>query len=165
MRLVKSKYYLVLLLAMLLPACASNRPNGNIVYGLGGEELVLLGHRLGFRVEDLGMSDYSFTRGSRVFHVWAHIDMLSTRRWAVADAPIRLSYRPSQSVSLTAADQWNRDPGFYSRIATAVAGAKQGEFRSDLFLDGGVTLRTVELHFRRFVSEIDSFERQLKSQN
>jgi hypothetical protein len=162
MRLVKSTYYLVLLLAMLLPACASNRPNGNVVYEVGGEELVLLGHRLGFRVAELGMSDYSFTRGSRVFHVWAPSDMLSTRGGAVANAPLMLSYRASQSVSLAAADQWNSNSGSWAR---AVAGDKQGEFRSTLLLNGGVTLRTVELHFRRFVSEIDSFERQLKSQN
>src|SRR4051812_43943297 len=54
MRVVKTTYYLVILLALLLPACASNRPNGSLIYGLGDNELNFLGHRLGFRVEALG---------------------------------------------------------------------------------------------------------------
>ena len=123
---VKDRAFIVTLLASLLSACAAFSPTPQLVYGLNDPELNLLGQRLGYRVEALGMSVYTFTHGRHVFQVVAHNDISVTRR-IQADAPIVLTYDP---------------PGHRPR------------FESRFSVERGIAFATVEEHFRRFLREV-----------
>jgi hypothetical protein len=122
---VKNRAFTISLLGALLSACAEFGPRTQLLYGLSDNELNLLGQRLGYRVEALGMSVYSFTRGSHVFYVTAHNDISVTRR-VQADAPVVVTY-PSR----------HRPPG-----------------ESHLSIDRGVTFAIVVDHFRRFLRDM-----------
>ena len=123
---VKNRAFSVSLLAALFSACAAFSPTPQLVYGLNDPELNLLGQRLGYRVEALGMSVYTFTRGNHVFHVTAHNDISVTRR-IQADAPVVVSYDPP-----------GRRPPVESRLS----------------VEHGVTFASIENHFRRFLHEM-----------
>ena len=123
---MKTRAFIASLLAALLSACAAFSPTPQVLYGLNDDELNLLGQRLGYRVDALGMSVYSFTRGSRVFHVTAHNDISVTRR-VQADAPVVITYDP---------------PGHKAPV------------ESRLSVERGVTFTTVEDHFRRFLHDL-----------
>lgn len=76
-----------------MPACSTTAPKPDLIYGVGDNELNRLGHRFGYRVEALGMSQWSFTRGARRFYVFAHPD-ISVRRRLQAGGPVVLTYDP-----------------------------------------------------------------------
>lgn len=124
---MKPKHLSAIILTAILSACATRVPASNLVYGLGDDELDFLGRRLEFHVEALGMSEYSFTRGSQVFYVQAHND-LSARDRIRADQPVVLGYRPP-----------GRRPSLESHFPIAQ----------------GVTLAAVETHFRAFTRRMD----------
>ncbi|MES2569904.1 MAG: hypothetical protein V4710_07585 [Verrucomicrobiota bacterium] len=123
---VKTRAFIVSLLTTLLSACAAFSPTPQLLYGLSDDELNLLGQRLGYRVDALGMSVYSFTRSSHVFHVAAHIKIPVTRR-VQADEMVVVSYDP---------------PGHKPPV------------ESRLSVERGVTFTIVESHFRRFLHEM-----------
>jgi hypothetical protein len=121
------KHVFSILLAALLPACAAFDQAPRLLYGIEDPELDLLGERLGYHVEALGMSVYLFTRGSHRFLVSVHND-ISIRRRLQADAPVVLKYDP----------RGHRPPVEYR-----------------FSVERGVTFAAVEDHFRRFLREVD----------
>lgn len=123
---MKSRAFSVSLLATLFSACAAFTPTPQLLYGIDDTELNRLGQRLGYRVEALGMSVYTFTHGSHSFQVNAHNDISVTRRLQ-ADEPVLLIYDPP-----------GRRPPVESRLS----------------IERGVTFATVEDHFRRFLREM-----------
>ena len=115
------------MLAVFLTACASNATKPPLVYGLGDDQLNRLGERFGYRVEALGMSDWSFTREKREFRVWDHND-ISVNRRIQTDRPIVLRYEP---------------PG------------RRAPIESHLVIERGVPFSTVEEHFAGFIRRIE----------
>jgi hypothetical protein len=113
------------LFGSILVACASSSTKPQFYYGLSDPELDLLGRRLGYRVEALGMGDYAFIRGRHTFHVNAHYHESVTRRDRSA-SPVGLRYEPSS----------HRTP-IESEIAVGV----------------GISLEAAEDHFRRFLQK------------
>jgi len=157
------KPLLAILFVAAFSACETTQPRAKVVYGVEDGELNEIARRVGFRVEALGLSDYRFFRGNREFHVWAHV-AIPVRGVLLADGPLELLYWPSRLVSQEAADGWNRDDANWGRIAVAVPGGEKRGLHSNLLIDGGVTMKTLELHFRRFINEIERFDEQLRTQ-
>jgi hypothetical protein len=120
---VRTKHLLSFVAASLLAACATNPPASGLLYGLGDDELNLLGRRLGYRVEALGMSDYRFSRHGQSFRVLSHND-ISLRERVQADQPVEL-----------------RGP---------IRG-KRGVVTSSLSIEHGLPFTAVENHFRSFI--------------
>jgi hypothetical protein len=114
--------------AILLTACASPATKPRLVYGLGDDELYRLGGFFGYRVEALGMSEYSFTREKRVFHVWAHNHIPVGRRLR-SDHPVILRYEP---------------PG------------RRAPVESQLVIEHGVPFTVVEQQFADFIRRIET---------
>jgi hypothetical protein len=125
---VRASSFIAAAVAVLLVGCASSATNSKLVYGLGDDELNRLGDRFGYRVEALGMSDYSFTRGNRVFHVLAHND-ISARRRLQSDYPVALRYDPSR---------------------------RRAPIESQLSIERGVPFSVVEEHFAGFIRRIET---------
>jgi hypothetical protein len=117
--------YFSVLVAALLPACAMNTLKQGVVYGLCDDELNLLGRRLGYRVEGLGMSDYTFSRGGHAFHVQAHNNIAVYNR-CQADQPVQLSCNL---------------PGTRTTITSSVS------------VEHGITFAEVEAQFRNFIRD------------
>jgi hypothetical protein len=105
-----------------------------IVCGLGDDELNFLGQRLGCHVEALGMSDYLFTCPSYSFHVLAHNEMSSHDRIR-ADQPILLRCELS---------------------------GRKHPLESEFPIVDGVTLSSVEEHFRDFARKVELEGRRSK---
>lgn len=97
-----------------------------VVHGLDGDDLNFLGRRLGFHVEARGMSDFLFQGNGYAFHVLAHNDI--TARGVRADGPVILRYVPS---------------------------ARKPLFESQFVISRGITLASVEEHFRSFIGTIE----------
>jgi hypothetical protein len=74
------------------------------------------------------MSGYEFSRGKRVFHVWAHND-ISVRRRYQSDHPVVLEYDP---------------PG------------RRPSITSQLTIQHGVPLSVIEEHFAGFIRKIEA---------
>jgi len=113
------------LVGTLLAGCAISSTGPQLHYGLSDPELELLGRRLGYRVEALGMGDYAFIRGRNTFHVIAHYHDLVTRRDPSA-SPVWLRYKPPHH---------------------------QAPIESCMAVGAGITLDTAEDHFRRFLHQ------------
>jgi len=120
---VRTCVFLYLPIASLLSGCATDSLSPGLIYGLDDSELNMLGRRLGYRVEALGMSDYRFSRADHSFRVIAHND-ISVRHRAQADEPVELR--------------------------GAVGGTRK-TLSSYLSVQHGVPLAAVEEHFREFI--------------
>jgi len=129
----------LLVLPFMLGGCESNSgasedsemkaiSKTGIVYGLNDDALGILADRLGFHLEALGMSGYSFTRGDLQFDVSAPVDWGSTDRVRAA-GPIVLTDYTERS---------RNKPPLYIRITVAQ----------------GVTIDYVEGRFRNFVGKM-----------
>jgi hypothetical protein len=124
---LKARSLIALLMAIALTACASTVTRPKLLYGLGDDALNQLGERFGYRVEALGMSDYSFTRGRCVFQVLALNDISVSRR-IQADQPVVLRYYP---------------PGHRAVI------------ESEFSIEQGIPYSDVEQHFADFIRRVE----------
>ncbi len=105
----------------------------HLLYGLNDGDLELLGKRLGWQVEALGMSDYKFTRDNLTFHVWAHNDMEAQDK-TVADEPIVLRYERT---------------------------AGKTPLKIEIAIVKGLAFKEIESRFRDFVVQIEKLEQRL----
>jgi hypothetical protein len=124
---MRTSWFIAVAVAASLAACASTATKSPLVYGLGDDELNRLGARFGYHVEALGMSDYSFTRGRRVFNVLAHND-LSVRRLQ-ADEPVILRCEPR---------------------------GRRAVIESQFAIKRGVPFSVIEEHFADFIRRIEA---------
>jgi hypothetical protein len=114
--------------------------------------------RVGLRFEERGMGSFGLGSGRRQFEAMAFsggCEPPAAARGRVAktaEQPLTLRYGWSnQRAGLAAMDAWNRD-------AAHISAAGSDGLRATLYLEHGVTLRTVEEHLRRFAREIEAFE-------
>lgn len=148
-------------------SCASLAVPGDerVLYDLSPTDLHDIARRLRIRFTERGMGCFDLGSGRR--SIFAALPSGPCEPVPRSDRPpestLSLSYSSSQRrVSLAAVNSWNR--AFGRQVSTATLSEDAASLGSVLVVEQGVTFRTALDHVRRFIREIDGFEKHLKKQ-